>query len=76
MLDNKHSADTFSPMKKTLSVSTFEKEVSEDKKYWSRKTPEDRLDALENLRLQSGKFLYEYPARLSRVIEVVRKAQG
>ena len=63
-------------MKKTLSVSTFGKEESEDKKYWKSKTPEDRLDALEQLRLQSGKFLYEYPARLSRIIEVVRKAQS
>jgi hypothetical protein len=63
-------------MKKTLLVSTFEKEVFEDKKYWRNKTPEARLDALEQLRLQSGKFLYVYPARLSRVIEVVRKAQS
>ena len=63
-------------MKKTLSVSTFEKEKSEDKKYWRSKTPEARLDALEHLRLQSGKFLYEYPTRLSRIIEVVRKAQS
>ena len=62
-------------MKKTLSVSTFSQEASEDKEYWRSKTPEERLDALELLRLQSGKFLYEYPARLSRIIEVVRKAQ-
>jgi hypothetical protein len=61
-------------MKKTLSVSTFSKESSEDKKYWSSKSPEERLDALEALRIQSGKFIYEYPARLSRVIEVIRKA--
>ncbi|MFZ2656365.1 MAG: hypothetical protein WAX69_15650 [Victivallales bacterium] len=63
-------------MKKTLSVSTFREEVVEDKKYWRGKTPEARLDALENLRLQSGKFLYEYPRRLSRIIEVVRKARS
>lgn len=62
-------------MEKTLSVSTFRKEAAEDKKYWMSKTPEERLDALEALRLQSGKFLYEYPARLSRVIEVIRKTQ-
>ncbi|MFA6291114.1 MAG: hypothetical protein WC637_04995 [Victivallales bacterium] len=62
-------------MKKTLSVSTFKKEAFEDKKFWRSKTPEERLDALEQLRLQSGNFLYEYPARLSRTIEVVRKAQ-
>lgn len=62
-------------MKKTLSVSTFKQKASEEKKYWRGKTPEERLDALEQLRLQSGNFLYEYPARLSRIIEVVRKNQ-
>ena len=60
-------------MKKTLFVSTFKQEASEEQKYWSGKTPEERLDALEQLRLQSGKFLYEYPARLVKVIEVIRK---
>jgi hypothetical protein len=36
-------------------------------------TPEERLDVVEQLRIQSGKFLYEYPARLRRIVEVIRK---
>lgn len=36
------------------------------------RNPEERLNLLEQLRLQAGKFLYEYPARLRRVITVIR----
>lgn len=36
------------------------------------KSPEKRLDILEQLRLEAGKFLYEYPARLRRTVKVVR----
>ena len=35
--------------------------------------PVEALNILEQLRLQSGKFLYEYPARLRRVVEVIRR---
>lgn len=34
--------------------------------------PVKALDIVEELRIQSGKFLYEYPARLQKVVEVVR----
>lgn len=36
------------------------------------KSPEKRLDILEQLRLEAGKFLYEYPARLRRTVKVAR----
>ena len=36
------------------------------------KSPEKRLDLLEQLGLEAGKFLYEYPARLRRTVKVVR----
>ena len=36
-------------------------------------TPEERLELVEQLRLISGKFIYDYPARLRRVIKVVRR---
>jgi len=36
-------------------------------------TPEERLNEVELLRLEGGKFLYEYPARLRRVISVTRR---
>ena len=34
---------------------------------------EERLDQVELLRLEAGKFLYAYPARLRRVVKVTRR---
>ena len=36
-------------------------------------TPEERLDLVEKLRLQAGKFIYEYPARLQRTVKIIRR---
>jgi hypothetical protein len=37
-------------------------------------SPEERLDLVEKLRREAGKFIYDgYPERLRRVITVVRK---
>jgi len=36
-------------------------------------TPEERLDLVEQLRLESGKFLCDYPSRLRRTVTVVRR---
>lgn len=36
-------------------------------------SPEDRLNEVELLRIEGGKFLYEYPTRLQRVIKITRK---
>ena len=44
-----------------------------EKNEWLAMTPEERLDLVEQLRLEAGKFLYEYPARLRRVVTVTRK---
>ena len=38
--------------------------------------PQEALDLLEELRLQAGKFIYEYPARLRRTVEVVPMKPG
>ena len=35
--------------------------------------PEEALNIVEELRLQSGKFIYEYPIGFRRVIEVIRR---
>ena len=44
-----------------------------DKEAWGiPNNPESRLDVVEQLRLQAGKFLYEYPARFRRTVKVVR----
>ena len=44
-----------------------------NKNDYKKMTPEERLNLLELLRLESGKFLYEYPTRFQRVIKVIRK---
>ncbi len=65
-------------MRKNLSLSVFTSHddcKKNDRDYWLAKSPEDRLDQVELLRLEAGKFsFYEYPARLLRVIKVTRKA--
>ena len=58
-------------MKRTLVVTTHEQEAEQSRAYWRAQTPEARLDAVEQLRLQAGRFLYEYPARLQRVVAVL-----
>ena len=36
-------------------------------------SPEQRINQVELLRLEAGKFLYEYPARLQRIIKITRR---
>jgi hypothetical protein len=57
-------------MKKTLTVTTHDAQSAADRDYWRSRTPEERLDAVERYRLEAGKFLYEYPTRLRRLLEV------
>jgi len=61
-------------MDMTIKITTHEKLKEEDRKYWKSLTPEERLDIVEQLRIEAGKFLYEYPARFQRIITVTRKA--
>ena len=52
---------------------TVKKLHNREKEDWNiPDNPESRLDVVEQLRLQSGKFLYEYPARFRRIVKVVR----
>jgi hypothetical protein len=61
-------------MKKDIIVSRSHDELSKrDLQYWKSVSSEERLDQVELLRVEAGKFLYEYPARLRRVISVTRK---
>jgi len=55
-----------------LSITTSDSQTQADRLAWRSRSPEDRLDAVEALRLQAGKFLYEYPARLRRLLTVTR----
>ncbi|MFC1743663.1 hypothetical protein ACFL35_06685 [Candidatus Riflebacteria bacterium] len=56
-----------------LEVTTHEKLAKKDREENLAMTPEERLNLLELLRLEAGKFAYEYPTRLRRVITVTRR---
>ena len=55
-----------------LTVTTYEEQAKADREYWLSRTPEERVSHVEDLRIEAGKFLYEYPSRLQRVITVTR----
>ncbi len=58
-----------------LIVTTQEKQEAEEREYMRSLTPEQRLELLEQLRIEGAKFgFYDYPSRLQRVITVTRKA--
>lgn len=57
---------------RVLKITTHEAQANEDRAYWRSRTPEERLDEVERLRLEAGKFLYEYPARLRRLLTITR----
>ena len=58
-----------------LTVTTHEDQARKDRAYWRSRTPDERLDAVEMLRIEAGKFLYEYPSRLRRVVAITRRAR-
>jgi len=60
-------------MSEKLTITTHEEQAKSDREYWRSRTPEERLDAVEVLRLEAGKFLYEYPSRLQRVVTITRR---
>lgn len=60
-------------MRKKLTVTTHEEQAAQERAYWRSQTPEARLDHVEQLRIEAGKFLYEYPTRFRRVLTVTRR---
>jgi hypothetical protein len=62
--------DTFVLSK--LESKALQPQAEADRAAWRACTPEERLDAVEALRLQAGKFLYEYPVRLRRLLAITR----
>jgi len=60
-------------MKIELSVTSHARQQENDRAYWCKQTGAQRLDMVETLRMEAGKFLYEYPTRLRRVVKVTRK---
>ena len=57
----------------TITVTNHVEQAERDREFWRGRTPEERLDAVELLRIEAGKFLYDYPSRLRRVISVTRR---
>jgi len=60
-------------MEKKLTITTHLAQAEADRDYWREMTPVERLNAVERYRLEAGKFLYEYPTRLRRLLEVTRR---
>jgi hypothetical protein len=60
-------------MEKRLTITTHEEQAARDRAFWRNCTPEERLDAVEALRIEAGKFLYEYPSRLRRIVSISRR---
>jgi len=60
-------------LKLELMVTTHAQQAEQDRTYWLQQTREARLEMVETLRMEAGRFLYDYPARLRRVITVTRK---
>jgi hypothetical protein len=58
------------PAMPELRVTNHREQAEEDRRVWRSRTPEQRLDEVERLRLEAGKVLYEYPARLRRLLSV------
>ena len=57
-----------------LTITTHEEQAERDLAYWRERTPEERLDAVEALRIEAGKFLnYEYPAPMQKIISISRR---
>jgi len=52
---------------------SFTSHENDEKKRRLSMTPEERLNEVELLRLEGGKFLYEYPTRFRRVIKITRR---
>ncbi|MBN1575551.1 MAG: hypothetical protein JW913_03310 [Chitinispirillaceae bacterium] len=51
------------------------RKLHEDDKYTDdyNGDPVECLDIVERLRIESGKFIYEYPAAFRRVVKIIRR---
>ncbi len=58
-----------------LVITNYKDQMRKDRAFWRKQTPEARLDAVEQLRLEAGKFLHEYPTRFRRILTVIRRTQ-
>jgi hypothetical protein len=45
-------------------------QAAADRAAWRALSPNERVDMVEQLRLQAGRFLYDYPCRLRRLLAI------
>jgi hypothetical protein len=57
---------------KTFTVTDQRSQSNADRQAWRNRSAEERLDAVEQLRIEAGKFLYEYPVRLRRLLAITQ----
>jgi hypothetical protein len=60
-------------MGKRLEVTTHAEQAARERERWRNSTQEERLAEVERLRLEAGKFLYEYPRQFRRVASITRR---
>lgn len=58
-------------MRFEIKLKKIHEKTDEDDNFIS--DPEECLDIVERLRLEAGKFLYEYPTPFRSVIKVIRR---
>ena len=64
-------------MNKEIHIYKNHNELSNHDRDFSRSlSPEERLNQVELLRMEAGKFLYEYPTRLRRIIKITRRTKS
>jgi len=61
---------------KTLTFTNAADQARADRQYWRSRSPEERLAAVEQLRIEAGKFLYAYPSRLRRLLTITGGEPG
>ena len=60
-------------VRKIKVYTNFKAHEEEERQRRRALSPEERLNEVELLRLEGGKFLYEYPAKFRRVIKITRR---
>jgi hypothetical protein len=64
-------------MEKTIHIYKNHNDLSKyDRDFSKSLSPEERLNQVELLRMEAGKFLYEYPTRLRRIIKITRRTKS
>lgn len=58
-------------MSPTISVRKLHEKPNASDEY--NNNPEECLDIVERLRIEAGKFIYDYPTTFRRVVKIIRR---